>query len=259
MKNTSTEPDVLYLHGGPGFSAKLERQQFGNGLPVLWWDQPHLAADTEEPFQRLVDAAAAQVAQLSERRQKSISLLASSYGAFLAAALIARLPDRIRGITITGGILDIRIALVRLGRHIAREQADHTLEAACQTAAETDAFGAFWALLGRIGSVPEFWRYYWSPAASEQRLAMSALAANGELIDLTTCEAVTRSRRSMPRVPEASHPRCPIRVLIGRCDPLAAPEDANEWRRCFPTAVLRTVETGHFPHLELPPSAWMPD
>lgn len=34
----------LYLHAGPGLTAALERQWFGEALPLQWWDQPAIAA-----------------------------------------------------------------------------------------------------------------------------------------------------------------------------------------------------------------------
>lgn len=258
MSLMSDASSVLYLHGGPGMSAELERRQFGTALPVLWWDQPRVSADAAEPFRVLVDAAANQVATLEARRGGPVSLLASSFGVFIAVALIEEMPERIGAVTVSGGILDLRTALVRLGRRIARDRADRALDDACSAAAESEAFGPFWALMGCIGAVPEFWRYYWSPAAVEQRNAMSALAAERGLLDIITYEAVSRSIRRIPRVRELSKLRHRIRVLVGRHDPLAAPEDADAWKRLFPSATVHTVDAGHFPHLELPPSAWMP-
>jgi alpha-beta hydrolase superfamily lysophospholipase len=45
----------------------------------------------------------------------AVALVASSFGAQLALALIARVPAKIDYLSIVGGILDLRTALVRLG------------------------------------------------------------------------------------------------------------------------------------------------
>ena len=52
MKNTYK---MLFLHGGPGLHAAVERAWFGDSLPVLWWDQPAVAADDPAPFLMLAD------------------------------------------------------------------------------------------------------------------------------------------------------------------------------------------------------------
>jgi hypothetical protein len=48
---------VLFLHGGPGLTCQLERDQYGDALPVYRWDQPHFEAGQSGAFDLLVDAA----------------------------------------------------------------------------------------------------------------------------------------------------------------------------------------------------------
>ncbi len=52
--------------GGPGLHAAAGRAWFGDSLPVLWWDQPAVAADDPAPFRTLVDHAARQLHALRE-------------------------------------------------------------------------------------------------------------------------------------------------------------------------------------------------
>lgn len=59
------ERTVLFLHGGPGMTAELERRRFGETLPVHWWDQPFVGPNAERPFQVLIDAAVTEVARIS--------------------------------------------------------------------------------------------------------------------------------------------------------------------------------------------------
>ena len=36
---------VLFLHGGPGLTCQMERDQYGDSFPVHWWEQPHFLND----------------------------------------------------------------------------------------------------------------------------------------------------------------------------------------------------------------------
>ena len=62
MKNAYT---TLFLHGS-GFHGAIERAWFGDSLPVLWWDQPAIAADDPAPFQTLVGHAVKQIQVLAD-------------------------------------------------------------------------------------------------------------------------------------------------------------------------------------------------
>ena len=124
----SESEQVLFLHGGPGLSATLERQRFGTTLPVDWWDQPHLDAAVAAPFEWLVDATEKELGRLFEARKKPIAILANSFGVHLALALIERAPEKIGSLSIVGGILDVRLAFVRLGLRISETNRDAELE-----------------------------------------------------------------------------------------------------------------------------------
>jgi len=102
---------VLFLHGAPGLACQLERDRFGDSLPVHWWDQPHFEADQSGAFDLLVDAAVEEVGRLSGLVEKAVALVASSFGAQSALAVIARVPAKISHLSIVGGILDLRTAL----------------------------------------------------------------------------------------------------------------------------------------------------
>jgi pimeloyl-ACP methyl ester carboxylesterase len=136
---------VLFLHGGPGLTCQLERDQYGDSLPVHCWDQPHFETDQSGAFDLLVDAAIEEVGRLRGLEEKPVALVASSFGAQLALALIARVPTKIGYLSIVGGILDLRTALVRLGLHVATQNHDSSLAAASERAQQgTDS-----ARLGR--------------------------------------------------------------------------------------------------------------
>lgn len=249
---------VLFLHGGPGLTAQLERRRFGETLPVHWWDQPRLGGAISDPYSLLVDAAIAEVDRLSRAQGGPVSLVAQSFGAYLARALVARVPDRIGAITICGGVWDLCTAVLRLAWKFARSCGDADLEAACREAAEADTPQDYFALFARVSALPGFLDCYWSPSACEDREAMKALAAEGRLIDWPTCQALMVAALAAPQsaLPATHHD--PVRIVIGRYDPCFDEGDISAWRTLWPGATVEIVDAGQFPHLELPPRVWMP-
>jgi pimeloyl-ACP methyl ester carboxylesterase len=99
--------------------------------------------------------------------------------------------------------------------------------------------------------------FYWSPTATPQREAMNQLAATGALFHVPTYQAVLNDFFARD-VPRPTKWRGSANVWIGRYDPYALPGDAEAWQAVLPSASIQFVETGHFPHLELPPSVWLP-
>ena len=248
---------MLFLHGGPGLNAVLEKQRFGSTLPVDWWDQPHVSAEVDAPFEWLVDAAEKEVRRLFDVQAKPVALVANSFGAHLAVALIERVPKKIASLDILGGILDVRTAFVRLAQRISEVNGDADLKALSDHAKESGDNESLWALIAKLFTVGNLLDFYWSLNAQPQREAMKALAASGLLVHAATFQAVLADflKRKPPAAPMFGGP---VRVLIGRFDPYARENDADLWRPMFPQATVQLVEAGHFPHLELPAKDWMP-
>ena len=234
----------------------MERDQYGDSLPVHWWDQPHFEAGQSGAFDLLVDAASEELGRLRDLEDKPVALVASSFGAQLALALIARVPAKIGYLSIVGGILDLRTALVRLGLCIAEQKRDATLAAVSKSAQERTDSATLWALINSLFRVKDLLDFYWSPTAVVQRVAMNQLAATGALLHVPTYQAVLND--FIARDPPPVTWRGSANVWIGRHDPYELPSDAESWRRVLPEASVQFVEAGHFPHLELPPSLWLP-
>lgn len=239
-------------------TAELERRQFGATLPVHWWDQPHIDADDRLPFGTLVDATVAEVTRLSDARRGPVDLLANSFGAYLARALVDRVPERIGAITICGGIWDLSTAILRLGSRFAERNGDADLKQACQRAAESDTPEGYIEFLARVAARPDFLDCYWSPAAVEPSHKMKVLAAEGRLIDWPTFQSVMRAALAAPQVPLSSPHPGGVRILLGRFDLYFDQSDVMAWKTLWPSASVEIVDAGHFPHLELPPTIWMP-
>lgn len=222
-----------------------------------WWDQPHFEAAQSDAFDLLVDAAVEQVGRLRGLEERPVALVASSFGAQLALALIARVPAKIDYLSMVGGILDLRTALVRLGLHVANQNHDSSLAAVSQRALQSTDGGSLWDLIDRLFRVKDLLDFYWSPTAVVQRVAMNQLAATGVLLHVPTYQAVLNDFITRAPPPPVTW-RGSANVWIGRDDPYALPSDAESWRGVLPQASVQFVETGHFTHLELPPSLWLP-
>ena len=249
---------VLFLHGGPGLNAELERRRFGTSLPVHWWDQPHVSAEESAPYDHLVNAALEELHRLSRANGAPIDLLANSFGAHLALELIEQAPAKVGHVSIVGGILDVRTAFVRLGRCVAEKNQHQDLAAASLRADQSDDSTSLWGLIECLFSVANLLDFYWSPTATEQRDAMKQLAAEGALLHVPTYQTVLTDflARNSPR--ESSEWHGAANVWIGRYDPYASPEDIEAWQKVFPRASVQFVDAGHFLHLELPRSVWLP-
>src|SRR6185312_14011656 len=229
MRDASQCSRAIFLHGGPGFSAELERRRYAERLPVHWWDQPRLASDAVRPFDALVEAAREQLVGLSERRGAPVTVLASSFGTFIARELLAAIPERIESVTFSAGLLDIRLPFVRWGRWRAKRLADPALETASQAAAVSNDPDVFWKLIGHIVAMPDFFDDYWGPESLPQRAAMN--------------DMLSPARPSPARMPSGDAPEedacatmeIPVRVLIGTHDLLAEKADVGAWRALFPS------------------------
>jgi pimeloyl-ACP methyl ester carboxylesterase len=255
---TDVPARVLFLHGGPGLTAELERRRFGTTLPVYWWNQPIVREDNPSPWESLVGAAIGEARRLSDEARKPVALLASSFGAQLALEIVGRIPERISSVTVSGGTCDVRMAFTQLANKIAQETGDAALAQASVAVSKSPDETALWALIQRLLSTPNLLDFYWSPGAVVQREAMKELAERGALLHLPTFEGVLRDFCRH----QGGSSRCPWRgdtkILLGRYDPYVAADDALRWRELFPCGELETVEAGHFPHLELPAEVWLP-
>jgi pimeloyl-ACP methyl ester carboxylesterase len=246
---------VLFLHGGPGLSAALERRRWGH-LPVHWWDQPQISSDTLQPYEQLVVASHAELARLYELDRTPVPLLASSFGAHLALTLMERAPEQIGAVSIVAGILDVRAALVQLGRRMAERTGDASLALASESAARD--VDSVWRLIEQLFGLPGLLECYWSSGAQAQCQEMLELAAADHLLHAPTFQSVLREvfLRPLPSAPRGWH--APVSVWLGRHDPYVLELDAETWKQRLPGAQVRWVDAGHFPHLELDPSLWMP-
>ena len=263
MKNTNK---TLFLHGGPGLHAAVERAWFGNSLPVLWWDQPAIATDDPTPFHTLAGHAARQLQTLADSSGQQVDLVAHSYGCLIAAALASKHPALIRRITLLGCLsLNPFHPFLYLGHKLLEAGYERPgLQDAMRAAQESPDESRFTALIQACFPDPAIPDIYFGPGSVAAKDRYLALASAAPPIDVPTFFAVMFDRLRAPPQPRAE--ACPehrrrrfdgeVTAILGKHDPLHVEESSEKWREIFPQAQFKVMDAGHFLHLELPPEVW---
>ena len=265
MKNTCKK---LFLHGGPGLHAVVERAWFGDTLPILWWDQPAVAADDPAPFRTLVAHAAGQLRALAGSSGGQVDLIAHSFGGQIAAVLANEHPTLIRRITLLGcAPPDPFRPFLLVGQRLLEAGYERPgLQDAMQAAQQNPDDDRFAALIQACFPDPFIPDIYFGPASAAAKDRYLALASVAPPVDLTTFFAVMIE--SIHASPLARVEACPehrrrrfageVVALLGKHDPVLRVEESTEkWREIFPQAQFKVMDAGHFLHLELPPEAWL--
>lgn len=250
----------LYLHAGPGLSAAMERQWFGEELPVHWWDQPAVAATDAQPYRSLLDAARTELVRLTDAAGRPVDVIAHSFGGLLARDLLQLAGERIAALTLLAPATDPYRQLVALGARLAAAaQASPELRAISAEAARCRSRAHLQRLVAAVLATADPLRPYWSPHATAARARHEALAARHFTFDPDTYLRVVWDRIGQtPRPPfDRPHPGGPVRCLFGRWDPLLDAGERALWGRWLPHAEHRLVEAGHFLQFELPPRDWL--
>ncbi|MFM0598418.1 alpha/beta fold hydrolase [Paraburkholderia dilworthii] len=249
---------TLFLHGGPGLSAIAERELYGRGLPIHWWDQPRSVALFSSPFAALIDSAQEEIERLAHGNARPVNLIAHSFGAHLALRLAMRVPERLGRILLLAPVYDMGDAFVRLAnRLLVANESSQPLLAALQEFKAASDYTRFAKLAAQITSIANFIDLYWSPRADERRRWYVDLLTHQPVIDLNAFEVLAKDFWLEPPmsvraiVPESVH------LVLGRADPLMDVDaERRIWTALFPGAVSHEVNSGHFVHLETPPETW---
>ncbi|MFL9908350.1 alpha/beta fold hydrolase [Paraburkholderia sp. RL17-337-BIB-A] len=256
MKQATT----LFLHGGPGLSAIVERALYGETLPVVWWDQPRCEVLFARPYQALLDDVALEAEHLASRGGGKINLLAHSFGAHLALYLAMLMPERIGSITLLAPVFNPADALTRVGEHLTYLAPDRgSLRDALVSNREQNSFDSFWTLVERILEVPGFLDVYWGPESHERRRWFLSLIEREPWLDINTLRTILLDYWAGRALTVRTTVRGPVGLVFGVHDVLVdAAQEAVAWKRYFPQATSRQLNAGHFVHLETPPHLWLP-
>lgn len=252
-----TEHDTLFLHWGPGGNAYVEQTLLARRYPqVHFWSQPGIERPSRA-FEHLLDAASAEVERLAGAGGRPVNLIAHSFGGHLAAALLARMPDKIGHCHLFSTAYDIASGFRSLLQIMAsspqteedlKRQIDRLLLSAAPVVSD-------WRQLRQqielIFSDPGVLRHYWSRPA--QYSAYVALAASAPPLHVQTFENVLRD--FLAKHFGRGHPFTGtqrITIELGGKDPLFDLADARRsWAWHFPTAqIIERPGSGHFIHLE---------
>lgn len=249
---------TLFLHGGPGLSAAVERIWFGNTLPVDWWDQPAIPAGTSDPFMFLVQAAERRLCTLSHPGTP-VNLLAHSFGARLAVELARRHPSRIARITLMAGTIDLTAVFLTLGRLMASQPcASNELSRFLGSPDDKPDCQTVRGLIESLLQIPGLFDQLWAPKSGALRERFNAIAAKTLRFDTGTLLAVAEQSVVENLMPAPVSYSGPVRLLLGQHDPLLAiTQHTAHWQAIFPRLQLDICDAGHNLHFELPASQWL--
>ncbi|MYM66350.1 alpha/beta fold hydrolase [Pseudoduganella sp. FT55W] len=251
---------ALFLHGGPAMGAAMERASYPQLADCHWWDQPRPAAGTRRPYHDLLDAAEVELRRLAALHGEPLTLLANSFGAVLATHLARVAPQLIACIVLLAPVAELEQGLLRVARHVVQfsEVPAPALQAALAAHERAQDRESYWAMFHALLPHPSLSSQYWLPGSSRAAWFAQMLALP-EMFDLAAHMAIADDYQRAPLLPQAVPFSGPVELIFGAADPLTdAVAAAAWWRQCYPQAQARRVAAAHFPHLELPPSAWLP-
>jgi len=253
----TTLHNTLFIHGGPGLHCAVEREWFGDTLPILWWDQPAVAG-IPDPFRALVAHAGHQLETMAKSIGGRVDLIAHSFGGQIATALAREYPALIRRITLLGCPHDRVSFFLLFARRI--------LEAGHEQPGLRDALAAveencdenrFFALIGACYPRGEFPEIYFGPDSAAVRERYLSMFAKARPLDFATFFAVMQEFLHTPNSTQPAGFDGEVDILMGKDDPLLDLEtNKQKWLGVFPQAEFKLVDAGHFLHLELPPEVW---
>lgn len=252
-----TRYKTLFLHGGFGWHCAVERAWFGDSLPVLWWDQPSVAAESK-PYAALVKNAANQIKAMSDTAGCQIDLIAHSFGGQIAATLATEQGELIRSITLLGCPPSPLAAFFNFAHGLFEATPEHPgLKETLSALEKHRDMGNLMALVQLCypgGALPE---RYFAPAASDIKARYFDIVSRTPALDIATFMTVMQDFLHTRTPAPAESYAGEVRLLMGRHDPLLSViEDGKKWLKVFPRAKLEMHDAGHFLQLELPPDIW---
>ena len=244
--------NALFLHGGPGLTAAMERRWYRSRLPIQWWDQPKANC-----FAALVGAAASELEFLAELGP--VHVIAHSFAGQIVCALADAHPERISRVTLLGCPFDPGLGSVRACRTVAAG-GNRALALAADRIERSPTAEAFRNMVDAAVADPSFLRVYFGRRS--QAALGRFLESAPELFSLdieTYCSVMTEFLGGPAPAKESAY-RGSVRFILGRYDVVLAPdEDIAAWRQVFPQMSVCWVDTGHFLHLEAEPDEWFAD
>lgn len=249
--------NTLFLHGGPGLHCAVEREWFGDLLPIQWWDQPSVAGNST-PFHTLVIHAAKQLEAMAGSSGEQVDLIAHSLGGQIAVALAREYPNLIRHITLLGCPHGRFRFFFQLARRLL--ETEHELPGLRDALAALEGNcneTSFFALIQACypgGKLPDI---YFGPHSAEVRNRYLSSLAKAPPVDFATFFAVMREFLNIQNSTQPTGYGGEVVVIMGKDDPLLDLDvDRQKWLGVFPQAKFKLMDAGHFLQFELSPDTW---
>lgn len=250
---------VLFLHGGPGLHAGIERRWFGDTLPVNWWDQPSAKEGDPAPFASLVSAARQELSRMFAAQGAPVPVVAHSFGALVARALARDVPDLIESVTLLAPTRNVFCALQRLAARLPSEAiagaGGSFAEVGHEPRPSRERFVEFIQQLVAVESLSD---HYWGAESAGARDRYKRIADELAPLDTETFLAVAYDSLRDPSGESTPNLKTPARIIVGRQDPLFDESDICLWQIEFPNLEVDWRDCGHCTHFELEPAQWMP-
>ena len=251
---------VLFLHGGPGLHAGVERRWFHESMPVCWWDQPLPKEDDGSPFRTVVLAATRKLSELCEEAGDPVQVIAHSFGGLVARELARESPGLIGSLTLLAPTRNVYSALQRLMVRLPGWST--TLPSAAVAGRplapdpSREQFGEF---VQQLLTVSDLFDYYWGAESGGARDLYKQMSGDLPQLHLESFLAVAYDSLRASNAPFAAPCKVPVRIVAGRQDPLFDERDTFLWQAEFPDTELVWLDCGHWVQFEVLPRNWMPN
>lgn len=245
----------LFLHGGPGLSAVVERQWFGPDVDLEWWDQPSVAAGDPAPLVSLVEAAKDRLLELHRRQRRRIDVVSHSVGAILAVLLLREVPELIWRVTLINPTFDLRQAFLGIARRAVGEgTATPEVSAFVHEARPANVDPVELAVA--LSAVPGRFDMYWSPSSAAAKARYLEMAPSGPPVDFESFSRIAAAMQTQAPALLGVQSDVPVLAIVGASDPMM-PGDVNSYvRQRVPLASVAVVDAGHMAPFEQPALAW---
>lgn len=250
---------ALFLHGGPGLHAGIERRWFGDTLPVHWWDQPRANEGDPAPFASLVSTARQELSRMFAAQGAPVPVVAHSFGALVARALAHEVPDLIESLSLLAPTQSVFCALRRLAARLPSEAIPRASGGLAEVPPEpTPSWERFVEFIQQLLAAEDLFDCYWGVESGSVRDRYKRIADELAPLDAETFLAVAYDSLRDPIGESTPNLRTPATIIVGRQDPLFAESDICLWQIEFPNAEVAWHDCGHWAHFELAPALWTP-
>lgn len=244
-------PVIFYLHGGPGYNSHSFRELAEDelrGFRVVYADQRGAGRSLADTGADLSIGALAEdvFAILDALRLERVTLLAHGFGALIAAAAVARSPERVERLLLVNPWADmpelaktVQLTGARLaGREVGEDDLAELPPA--ERVAEAVQSGGGKALFDTM---------FFSSTGSRMRLEHADAELFTELQEsvLTGWQDIWELTADL--TPLRTHPTV---VILGRQDGSCYPRQAEIVLSALPQALASLLETAHYPWLDDP-------